>query len=238
MSMRSRYDALRRSAKYADHLARVRAVANTGRRDARITKLMAARSAVRRGGFGPRGPGGMEFKSIDVGTVSPTAVDTTGAMILLNPCTRGDDIQKRTGYRILMRSIQLKGYNYVTTSTGTDQIHRIMLVLDKQPNGAAFTIPQLLTSTSELGIRNLEYRNRFRVLYDRRLVLNASGESGSRKVWEIYRRFRIPVVFNASTTSTVSDIMENSLYLIVIGSNTAGNTAGSMQYVSRIRFND
>lgn len=222
---------------YAGHLARLRGVHKRMLGNRRMGALMRARS--RRSGFGRSGPRDMEYKCVDVAH-GPSAVDTTGGLALINGCGRGDDLHERTGRRTTIKSIEIRGYNYVTTGSGTDQIHRVVLVLDKQPNGAAMTIAQLLNSASHLSPRNLENRARFQILSDKRWALNsdAAAEPGARKVWKIYRRVNFPVTYNSGDAGTIADITTNSLYVVYIGSNAAGVTAGSIQFHSRIRYTD
>jgi len=240
MSIRGRVEGMGFSSRYRDSLGRRRSALAAGVSSRRLARTMAARNVVvRRQGFGRRGPGGVEFKAVDV-TTGVTACDTTSAVVLLNGIARGDDINQRNGRQVTMRSIELRGYNYVTTATGTDQIHRVCLVLDKQPNGAALTAAQVFSSVSHLAPRNLENRARFKILMDKRMTLNSDvvGEPGARRVWKIYRRLNIPVTFNNGNAGTVADIITGSVYLVMIGSNAAGVTAGSFQGISRIRYTD
>jgi len=240
-SVYERGDVLGRRHTYSGVLARRRSSVTSARNRARLGRLMAARSLVRRVGYGAGGPRSMEYKSIDDAT-GVLAVDNASTVRLLNGIQRGDDISNRIGRRITLRSIELRGYNYVTTATGTDQIHRVMLVLDAQPNGAALTTAMVLETVSHLSPRNLENRMRFRILFDKTMALNSDlanhEEPGARKIWKIYKRFHIPVTFNAGDAGTIADITTNSLYLILIGSNAAGVTAGSFQGYSRLRFTD
>jgi len=236
--MRSRVEGMGRRAKYANSLGRRRSAYASGVSSRRLVAAMAARNVVvRRAGFGRAGPGRMEFKSIDVAQ-GPTAVDQASSVLLLNGCARGDDIGARTGRQIMMASIEAKFYNYSTVTTGINQVHRVLLVLDRQPNGAALTAAQVLTTVNTLSSRLLENRNRFRILMDRRMTLDAATISGSRRVTKFYKRLHVPVTFNSGNAGTLADIATNSLYVIAIGSEAAGATAGSIQGFYRVRFTD
>lgn len=180
-----------------------------------------------------------ELKAITVH--SSSVHDGTGAVVLLNGCARGDDISERVGRQITMKSIELKGVSYVTAGTGIDQSVRAMVVYDRQTNGSALTIAQVLDQTAgnpSYQLRNLENRRRFTVLMDRRIDLNASGESGSTKQWQFYRRLNHPVTFNSGDAGTVADITTGSVYLITVGNVAAGATAGGCLVYSRIRYDD
>lgn len=177
-----------------------------------------------------------ELKTIDV---SPSlTVDTTGAVSLLNGCQRGTDYVERIGRELRLRSVDVLLTAQVTSATGVDQIHRYLLVFDKQPNGVALTLADVLSTPSVDAQLNLNNESRFRILADERYHLNASGEPGSQKAVHIAQRLALRVRFNSGTAGTVADIATGSLYLITIGSIAAGATAGTLSGRSRVRFTD
>ena len=53
-----------------------------------------------------------------------------------------------------------------------------------------------------------------------------------------YRRLNHPVTFNAGDAGTVADITTGSLYFLVVGSEAAGATAGTVSGRVRVRFDD
>lgn len=183
----------------------------------------------------PRGTQG-EFKSVD--TTIAVNSDTTGAIVLLNGIARGDDINERTGRQVTLRSVQLSLTFGVVSGTGIDQYQRYMVVLDHQPNGAALAITDVLDGVTVTHQRNLNNRKRFTVLMDKHYSLNASAESGSRRVSQMYRRLNTVVDFNGGDAGTIADITTNSVYFISIGSVAAGATAGSVIGTARIRYTD
>ena len=181
-----------------------------------------------------------EMKAVDVYTGSLVA-DTTGTLSLLNGIARGDDIDERDGREVIMKSIQINGLNAVTSGTGVDQTHRVILVYDKQANAAACTGAQVLDTTAAnitLAVRNLENRKRFVILMDKVFRLSASGESNSSVAWRYYKRFNLPVTFNTGTAGTIADIVTGSLYLFSFGNIAAGATAGTLVVNCRIRYSD
>lgn len=177
-----------------------------------------------------------EFKSVD--TVVSQAIDQTGAVTLVNGIARGDEINERNGRELTMRSIQFNARAYATSGTGSDQIGRVLIVYDRQTNAAALTGAQVLASFDTNSPRNLENRRRFKILKDWRFPINAAGESGSHRVLQFYRRLRHPVTFNSGDAGTVADITTGSIYVLSIGTNVAGATAGSLVGTCRIRYQD
>jgi len=177
-----------------------------------------------------------EFKSVD-GTYSPGA-NTATAVQLLNGIARGDEINERTGREVVLRSIEIKGYCQSTLETGLDQEHRVMLVYDRQTNGAALTAAQVLAAVSVNSPRNLENRRRFKIMFDRTFYIAAATKQGCRRTFKFYRHLRHPVEFNAGDAGTVADITTGSLYFIVIGSQANDGTDGVVVYTSRVRYQD
>jgi len=177
-----------------------------------------------------------EFKAVDANGSS--VIDSTGALVLLNGLARGDEINERNGREVVMKSVQINFGVQCTITTGTDQYARVLLVYDRQSNGAAPAITDILVSNNTTAVRNLENRRRFKILMDRRYTLNQASEAGSKISDSFYRRLRHPITFNSGDAGTVADITTGSLYLVTMGSNAAGATAGSCLYYSRVRFQD
>lgn len=178
-----------------------------------------------------------EFKSKDT-TINAAVIDSTGSVNLINGIARGDDINERTGREIILKSIQINGRIRSTAATGVTQIGRVICVYDRQTNGAAPAITDVLTSNSTTSARNLENRRRFKILMDKVFALSAAGQSGEQQEFRFYRRLRHPVTFNAGDAGTVADIASGSLYILTLGENAPGATAGSTTMVSRVRFQD
>jgi len=207
-------------------------------RAARSARIAAYREAPFLSNLAVRGlnlqPG--EFKSVDANAVLD--VNTAGAVFLLNGIARGDDIDERIGRQVTLKSIQMRAQTYGTAGTGVDQTHRVMIVYDRQTNAAALTVADVLQTVAWLSHRNLENRKRFRVLYDKCVNINATGEPGTSRVLEFYRHLNHPEEFNNGDAGTVADIQSGSLYLVVIGSEAAGATAGSINVYTRVRYVD
>ncbi len=176
-----------------------------------------------------------ELKAVD--TAVSLNCDTTGAILLLNGVAPGTALNERVGRQIMMDRLSYRLQGTVTAATGVDQFHRFMIVLDRQPNGAALAINNVILGgvTSQVDLSN---QKRFKILHDERYYLNASGEPGSGTVYGGDIGLRTRVQYNSGTAGTVADIATNSLYLIVLGSIVAGATAGAVAGSIRVRFSD
>lgn len=176
-----------------------------------------------------------EMKVVDVS--ANLAATNAGAILLLNGVQPGTALNQRVGRQIQMRSLKYHLTAAVTAATGVDQIHRVLIVLDAQPNGVALTYTDVLDGgqTSQVNISN---QKRFKILSDERIYLNASGEPDSARLLDGSIGMHTIVQYNAGVAGTVADISTNSLYMIVLGSEAAGVTAGTVAGTLRCKFYD
>lgn len=177
-----------------------------------------------------------EFKSVDV-NADGVSCSTTPGVVLLNGMQSGASINQRVGREVTMRSIQFQ-YVVRANTAGVDQQVRVVLVYDRQTNGAAPLFLDVFDFANVTCARKLENRKRFKILYDRTHVVNAVGEPGSQVARRFYRRLRHPVTFNSSSTAYVGDITTGSLYLLFLSTQAAGTNAALIDYSSRIRYSD
>jgi hypothetical protein len=162
--------------------------------------------------------------------------DTVGAIALANGIAPGFDIAGRLGRLVTMKSILVDIEDFVTAATGMDQYHRTLLVYDRQTNGAALAITDVLTSVNVLAPYNFGNSARFVILYDQVHYLNATTEPGSGLHYKIRIRRPLDVVFNAGVAGTVADIQSGSLYLIAIGNVGVGVAAGAVVSQFTVKF--
>lgn len=186
------------------------------------------------GSYGPQ----TEFKCIDNTVSLNMDADVAAHIQLLNACAPGSAINQRVGRQTTMRSMEVRLQTYATPTTGTDQVHRVIIVYDKQANATALTAAEVLNAVDINSPRNLNNRKRFRILLDRLFTINAAGEPGTKRNIIAYQRFYLPVEYNAVGGGTIADITTGSLYIIGIGNNAIGATAGTCNGQVRIRYTD
>jgi len=177
-----------------------------------------------------------KFKDL---AITPNA-NTTGAVSLLNGIQQGTTPSTRIGSVVMMTKLQLRMTAAVVPTTGVDQQVRILIVYDRQTNGAALTGALVLTNFDTTAFQLLENRDRFIVLYDQTVNLNASAESGSDKYITRELSLHLPAVFiaGAGTADTIADIKTGSLYFMTVGTEAAGATAATVDVGARLWFND
>lgn len=216
---------------------------------ARASVLGAARGYLRTGGFYGRFRGrrmypGSELKFLDTALAS-TAVPAVGVVntnLVVIP--QGDTESNRNGRKVQVKSIWVKGTITLppdqATSAASDRV-RIMLVQDKQANGAVFTTTNVLVSGSYLAFRQLENQGRFNILYDQTFSLNAMAGVGTATTeyargFNIYKKCNIPIEYDTSaTTGAITTQRSNSLAILMI---SQANNVSLVDYNARVRYSD
>lgn len=197
-------------------------------------------------GFYPRGFSQGEWKYKDV--IVNADINSTATLTLLNGIAPGTGAQERIGMKITVRSIQMSLRFTTTPATGVDQYCRVFLVMDRQCNGAVIGAPtDILAAGNVSGLRNLANRKRFKIMWDKLVPmggnLNAAGTPSTlpnMRIVKMYMKLRRPLVieYNTGIAGTVADISTNSLYLVTLGTEAAGNTDVNMVGYARIRYVD
>lgn len=178
----------------------------------------------------------IEYKSIDSSTT--LAANNGGNILLLNGLVKGDNLDQRCGRKIVMTSLAIRLSGNSTTATGACQAHRVLIVQDKAANGTALSITDVLDAITVYSHPNLNNRLRFNILHDFMVAVSAADDPQSWYVREFKMNMKIPVIYNSGNAGTIADIVTNSVYLIVMGTEAAGTTAGSVLARVRIRFAD
>lgn len=201
----------------------------------------------------------LEMKSVDV---QATNTFVNGASFtLINGLVQGSNAYQRAGRKIDIMRIHLTGYVYQNQAGAapTADYLRLMLVFDKQPDGAAFSIGALLADVSSAGAvttnsrsgTNLDNADRFIMLRDLRFKTDVGGGASAnqpRQVssetdakWEFneYIKVHLPAVYAAtSNTGAITDIQSGSLYLVAMGLNAGVDAQYSAATHTRIRYVD
>ncbi len=210
---------------------------------ARVAVTTAQRGFVRSTGFYGRfsGARGGEKKFFDT-TLGSTALATAGVILSpsLNLVPQGVTESNRVGRKCTVTRINFRGFLILNSGTAqTSELFRIMLVLDKQANGAPATILDILESADEKSFNNLSNNQRFMVLKDWYGAMNKTADIGTninstQRVLTYFKNCNIPVEFS-STTGAIGEIRSNNLLLLGI---SATGTTISLSHTTRIRFAD
>lgn len=181
-------------------------------------------------------------------------MDPSTTLMISTPA-QGDTEQSRDGKRIIIKSVNVKGVIRngaveLFASPHNAQNVFVALVLDTQTNGAEFNSEDVfknLSGDATIGVmptRNLLFANRFKVLKSEvfdltpntlsHVAADAFAFNGIAKEFDWYFPMDLPVNFNAGTTSSIANVIDNSLHMVAFASSTQG--AIGMGYNARIRF--
>lgn len=180
-----------------------------------------------------------EWKFLD--TAVNTAVNSTPVIILINGMVHGNTAITRIGEKIAVESVQMRLAYEVNTGTGLGQIHAYDLVLDRQANATGITaLTDYLTAATIHGIRNLNARRRFKILWRWRKWLSINSTDNEGGVIEYYAKFRRPIIveFNGANNGDINDIVTNALFFTLVGDVAAGANAGQCVGNIRIPYTD
>lgn len=176
------------------------------------------------------------------------ALDTTGSVTLLNTVAQGTTVNQRVGKKILLKSLQVRGYS-AANSTATFNDVAWMIVYDKRPTGALPAITDILVSASAQSLNNDNNSGRFAILkrVDQVLlgnfsltgaVANALTDISAVSEDCFLDLHSKETVYKAAATGAIADIEQGALYLVTVGSNAAGTTAAAATLAFRLRFWD
>ncbi len=176
-------------------------------------------------------------------TALSTDITTTVTVLAMNAMAGGSTAVTRSGRQIKMLSFQLKMrvMNEVSMAETKSWV-RILLVYDKQPNKALPVSGDLLTSSTPEGMKNLNNRDRFRVLGDDVMSLDRVREETAlavnRYTW-IYSRYwklnSLPTTYS-DASSGIGSVTSGSLVLVMFEAIAAGSADLNLVGESRLRF--
>ncbi len=188
-----------------------------------------------------------EVKFLDTAISDGTLAST---MVHFNICVvpQGTDEQQRVGRKILVRKIHFKGVLTLVNSTAitnTSNVCKVMVVQDKQTNGAQLATAQLLETDVIASFNNLTNRSRFRVLRTEYYTFSQPGgvataaafALGEVSHWvDINLDCKIPIEYDDSaTTGAITTVRSSSLWVIFQTSTSETVSVGGQ---ARIRYLD
>lgn len=184
---------------------------------------------------------GIEFKYHDVGAANYACDATAGVVTYLNDIDVGNTAVTRIGRQITIKSIQVEGIIVQEDAICGPNLVRIMIVYDKQTNGAAPTIADIMGGQSSIRFRNLDYRSRFVILYNKTFVIGQVDNTATQAVCDarprkvkLYRKCNLKTVYDG-TAGGVADCATGGLFMITMGHQATG-AASTATLAVRLRY--
>lgn len=154
---------------------------------------------------------------------------------LLTAIAQGTNSGNRVGRKITIKSVQWRGMVKPAAGGGFGQ-NRILVVYDKQSNGAAPAITDILSVNGAESCLNLSNAERFIILADE---ITDSCQSTALSIYtKRYIKCSLDVMYSG-TTAAIADCASGAIYAFV--ANTADVTTGvasTSDYYWRVRYVD
>lgn len=197
----------------------------------------------RTSGYYGRFPSGsqVEQKFHDIVSDDTSVASAGDIQPVLLTIAQGTTEVTRIGRRIVIRKIQWRfqlQLDATTDQAQTSDVVRVILYQDKQANGAAATVVNILETADYQSFRNLAESQRFNVLMDRTYDLNVPAAGGNGTAIEttefvvsdsFYKDCAIPIEYNA-TTGAITEIRSNNIGCLLI------SKAATADFFSQFRF--
>lgn len=197
-------------------------------------------------------------KAVDIPS-SVLTLNTTASATLLNGVAQGAAFYQRLGNRFAMRALLLKLNIYpLRTSTQVNEMIRLLLVYDRQANGAAPTYSDIIqardsaggTTSNILDSPNVDKKSRYQILWDwwqpastmtvTGPVITNPGVQANAQTFKIQKLIPLPALLTQcdGATSGIGDIETGSLYLFAVGSAASASEGWAALMTSRLFFYD
>lgn len=191
-----------------------------------------------------------EKKFIDVNIGSGYITSGAATIVLINGVTQGPDETQRIGRQTNMKSIFIRGSVSSAATTSGSGLIRTIIVMDQEVpvasgTGQVMVITDFLVSDSLNALNNLNYRKRFKILWDDVQPFagissaTATQSVGTPNSCEIYKYISLDETceFNAQNNGSIADFTKNALYFISYTTNLT-TAAPIVQVNTRVRFTD
>jgi 2C-methyl-D-erythritol 2,4-cyclodiphosphate synthase len=177
----------------------------------------------------------IEYKFFEVTTNESFSNDQIVEDSLIK-IAQGDTESTRDGRKIVITGIHFKGYMVLDANNSGDAV-RLVLYVDKQPNGATAATTDYWASINKNGysFRNLTQTKRFRVLSDKTYVINNVASTVTKPIRRIEYNFKVNIPINyTSTLGAITELQETNIGLM---SSSLGSGV-DLDGIWRIRYQD
>lgn len=183
-----------------------------------------------------------ERKNIDFDTnllTIPNLTRTFG-ITLINPVSQGDQGDQYVGRQLMMKNLNFRFEIFPdsASSGGNGTYFRVLLIYDRDTNGALPAVTDIMTVDDEIAYMNLNNTDRFVTIYDKMKNWQPFAENhtvmfrGNIKLHHIMK-FK-------GATGTIANITQGGIYLLFAQGGNYDSTGLTplLYWRSRIRFTD
>lgn len=176
-------------------------------------------------------------RSIEVKEItnqSTGSVSSTGSVTSMTAIAEGDDLSQRTGRKVQLKSIQIRGFLTNTDLTNADaSIVRMMIVRDNTYKSTAPLIADILQNSVPYALRTQEPEKKkaYTVLYDK--LMGVDLNSRNQIIFEKYKKVSGEVIFDGTSSATGN---KGGLYLLLVSNRSSDLPICNLQV--RVRYTD
>ena len=109
----------------------------------------------------------------------------------------------------------------------------MVVFIDKQANNNGPSWTSLYTGTDVTAFRDLDYRKRYTILWQRIIYIDADDPN---RDWRMYKKLDMKTVYDDSSSGLIGDISTNSLYFGIISE--FGTNSPGIDMDTRLRYID
>lgn len=183
-----------------------------------------------------------EKKYLDTTATAVNAPTTGVIQAVFTVIPQGTTEITRVGGKITVTNFNVRGNFSLTTTalsgTPNNDVVRMILFIDKQTNGAAPAVTDILKSANGQAYMNLDNVDRFQILKDKMIKVGftASGSTnlvGDLVPWKINKKMNLPIHYS-STTGAITEVKSNNIYMLF----TSWQGVVNFNYYARVKFTD
>lgn len=198
------------------------------------------RALMGRPGNNPTLNGRIEKKFFDSGAGFTTAVQAGAIVSNILAIAQGTTEITRVGGKINVVNFNLRGQVRGLTATGVPGAFRYIVFWDKQCNGAAPAVTDVLATAELNSFLNMDNVDRFQVIKDK-IVINNFGAISPTPLWYLNTvlmkcnyKCNVPIHYS-STTGAIAEIKSNNLCILLISERSTSIEYG---FKWRVKFTD
>lgn len=198
----------------------------------------------------------LKFKDVLINTTMLSNAAPPATVILLNGMAQGDTRNTREGDLVRATSVQFKLEVRTNNLELGAVAYRILLVWDKQANGVAPTVANVLDNSVITLITTSPYNmdnvpNRFKILYDKSFSVPpqvvedfdvATGQTNSYMIVVKTLSKKIPINkktnYGLANAGDITDISTGSLYLYCLSTEPSGGSPATLVGGTRVYFKE
>lgn len=178
-----------------------------------------------------------EVKNIDlVAAATPLPATGWAGPTLLNAVAQGIGNQQRVGRRYTTSRVQ---YRLTANTSGAGL--RVLIVYDRQPNGVAPTITDILPFNDVNSFMSLTNSDRFLVISDKQWVPGKDGNIGGGPGGNVYGMDYIKCSLDtvcSTAGGTIADVSTGAFWIMAAQLTAGTPAAGVLNLTTRLRYTD